>query len=143
MQFSLINSYVIYIYIFIHCIYSFINVWYVYMCSGRFGANTGLADSYCDGPCRPGYYCPSGSTNETAKKCGGSGVFCPLGSPAPVAVGLGHYSIGGDTEDDINTRYAQSICERGFYCQKSQYPQLNSNTPAAITNDNSNNNDNA
>ncbi len=93
------------------------------MNSGRFGANSGLADSSCDAPCRPGYYCPAGSTNETAKKCGGTGVFCPLGSPAPVPVSLGYYSTGGDSEDDLNTRHSQSICERGFYCQKSQYPQ--------------------
>merc|ERR1719502_2053227 len=52
----------------------------------------GLTNSHCSGPCAAGYYCPSGSTSATQHECGGPGVFCPVGSAAPVPVLQGHYT---------------------------------------------------
>jgi hypothetical protein len=45
-------------------------------------------------------------------ECGSPQYFCPKGSPLPVKVSVGYYSIGGNETQ----RSAQAICERGFYC---------------------------
>ena len=44
-----------------------------YTCPGGvFGDVSGLTTSACSGPCAAGYFCPSGSTNATAVRCGGT-----------------------------------------------------------------------
>lgn len=91
--------------------------------AGRFGAIAGLPDDSCSGPCLQGFYCPAGSTDEKAFPCGGTGVYCPVGSPKPVGVSPGYYSVGSTVPDDKNTRSHQLKCEPGFYCTLTEYPQ--------------------
>ena len=51
---------------------------------GRYGSEAGLGTADCSGPCARGHYCPDGSTSPTQHECGGSHVFCPEASPAPL-----------------------------------------------------------
>jgi hypothetical protein len=76
--------------------------------AGTFGAVKGLKDATCSGQCRPGYYCPQGSTSPrqvicpagtfgstlglTDDSCSGPcmmGYFCPNGSTTSSAIGCG------------------------------------------------------
>jgi len=41
----------------------------------------------------PGYYCPPGSTRADQRRCGGVHVFCPQGSPEPLPVSAGYYTV--------------------------------------------------
>ncbi len=47
-----------------------------------------------------------------------------MGSPVPVPVSSGYYSIGGVTSEDLLTRSNQTICEPGFFCVKTEFPLL-------------------
>ena len=63
---------------------------------GKFGDVKGLPTSNCsmkciinidgsshlceDSICKPGYYCPIGSTSATQHECGSSSLYCPAGS---------------------------------------------------------------
>ena len=65
---------------------------------GTYGVKMGTSDvsAECQ-PCSEGMYCPSHpgppTTEETQLKCGNVNVFCPRGSPKPVSVASGHYTI--------------------------------------------------
>ena len=71
-------------------------------------------------------YCPESSIKATLKPCGGSNLFCPLGSSTPTTVSSGYYSIHpisttttaatGVQPVDYSTQTGQAICERGSYC---------------------------
>lgn len=45
--------------------------------AGSFGDHEGSSSEQCTGDCSAGYYCPPGSTNGTAVRCGG-GQSAPL-----------------------------------------------------------------
>lgn len=99
---------------------------------GRFGWRFGLATDKCSGDCAAGYYCPStllpqlntpawtvwpGAPQTAAfeYECGGVGWYCPVGSPYPLKVGGGNYTVGGSSERNT-TRRAQAVCQRGTFC---------------------------
>eukprot|EP01038_Epipyxis_sp_PR26KG_P010959 gene10959-14719_t len=82
--------------------------------SGRYGSESQLSSSLCNGYCKLGYYCYDGSISPIEHMCGGSNKFCPEGSATPQTVHVGYYSVLG--EDD-NTRGAERRCEPGFYCR--------------------------
>lgn len=67
-----------------------------------------------DGPCSPGYFCPSGSTSPTAVECGGEHNYCPAGSVAASAVVPGTYSTPADGSALNRTGVAD--CDPGYYC---------------------------
>jgi hypothetical protein len=79
---------------------------------GKYGTDTGLSQSECNGDCDPGYYCDPGSDSQRQFKCGMPSLYCPLGSFAPTSVSEGYYSTQGEPV----TRANQSICEPGRYC---------------------------
>lgn len=81
--------------------------------SGRYGSTAGLSEASCSGPCREGFYCPTGSTSAAQVACGGDAVFCPTGSGLPLTVAAGYYTAGGK---DNTTRTAERKCEPGSYC---------------------------
>jgi hypothetical protein len=93
--------------------------------AGVYGSQEGMTEQMCSGPCGRGYYCPTGSTRATMRKCGvaycadsgGGGYmegsctqeqstrkfqrrrdesYCPPGSAKPSYVKRGFYSTGGD-----------------------------------------------
>jgi hypothetical protein len=82
--------------------------------AGTYGSTAGLTELSCSGPCKPGYFCPQGSTSPTLYQCGNAGVICPLGSGLPLPVQAGYHSVG-DTPLN-STRYAESICQPGTFC---------------------------
>jgi hypothetical protein len=98
--------------------------------AGRFGNSTSLRTSACSGLCTQGYYCPLGSSTPTQMECGGVHVICPEGSPAPVLVSMGMYSVAlpeltADFDSTVNfaTRYLEAPCLPGYYCSNgSAYP---------------------
>ena len=59
----------------------------------RYGNVQGLTSPECSGVCRAGYYCPAGSTSDTAFPCG-AGNYCPPGSGAPTPLPQGSCGIG-------------------------------------------------
>ena len=65
--------------------------------AGRYGDRRGAAsESGGCANCEAGWYCPQeANTNPRAVQCGGSGVYCIIGSTAPLPVPEGHYSTGG------------------------------------------------
>jgi hypothetical protein len=82
--------------------------------AGSYGSTMGLQDSTCSGLCHAGFYCPPGSTNGEMNACGSPDVYCPIGSPLPVPVSEGYYTLGG-----IETQRSRQLpCEKGFYCAK-------------------------
>lgn len=80
---------------------------------GTFGDTEGLLNSTCSGMCEPGYFCPAGSTNARAHRCGLNHV-CPRGSAEPTQVSAGSFIIG---EDDSTQVYP---CPLGSYCSQGQ-----------------------
>jgi len=87
--------------------------------AGRFGSEPGMFSSHCSGLCSEGYFCKEGSTSEKQFKCGGIGMFCPLGSSAPQSVHSGYYTVSSDaisSIDDPLTRVAERKCEPGTWC---------------------------
>ena len=61
----------------------------------------------CTNPCDAGYLCSPGSTSPRPATCGGIQYYCPQGTPRPVLVDAGYYTVGGDSDA---TRVGQSIC---------------------------------
>jgi hypothetical protein len=57
--------------------------------AGTYGGVAGLRDAQCSGLCAAGYYCPKGSASARQVPCGGSAVYCPIGSALPVSVTKG------------------------------------------------------
>ena len=102
-----------------------------YQCpGGTYGDNVGAGDSSDCHVCPPGHYCPSypgpPTTHETIITCGESYLYCPEGSPKPLNVDPGHYSISngiipGQMNDEslhsTDRRTNQVICPPGYYCQ--------------------------
>ncbi|RLN87726.1 hypothetical protein BBJ28_00020060, partial [Nothophytophthora sp. Chile5] len=98
--------------------------------AGTFGNSTGLTTAACSGVCRPGFYCPRGSTSATQVPCGGVTLYCPSGSAAPTPVDPGHYTVADPTPaasysvealaqraaQALVTRVTQRRCEPGDYC---------------------------
>jgi len=80
---------------------------------GTYGQTRGLPSPACSGPCPEGFFCPEGAAQPRKDECGGPGVYCPRGSPAPVAVSEGFYSAGGET---ARTMVRQAECEPGHFC---------------------------
>lgn len=98
--------------------------------SGSYCASVGLVS--VSGPCKAGYYCPSGSISElgstpsngTAKRCPAgyscavqsslpiicpAGTFCPTGSSKATACALGKFALSPGTA-------VCSDCTAGYYC---------------------------
>ena len=48
-----------------------------------------------------------------ANVCGGSNVYCPTGTPQPVLVQPGYYSVG---TANMTTRVGVKRCELGYWC---------------------------
>lgn len=69
-----------------------------------------LRSSACSAVCPAGFFCPEGSI--TPVECGGTDVYCPLRSAAPVRVPEGFYSTGVSAlrRDRI------APCPKGFFC---------------------------
>ena len=89
---------------------------------GTFGCANRLSEAVCNGLCNAGYYCPAGSTSNQQHACGGNvsnpyatAVYCPAGSPLPLPVDVGYYSIGS-SDDSPHTRSGQALCPLGTYC---------------------------
>ncbi|ETW03965.1 hypothetical protein H310_04372 [Aphanomyces invadans] len=92
---------------------------------GRFGTLAKETNPLCTGLCRRGHFCPVGSTSNTAQPCGGPHLYCPEGSPYPLPVTAGFYSIDSalGLASDPARRDTQAACEPGFYCLYGQrYP---------------------
>lgn len=92
----------------------------------------GATDTKDCKPCLAGKYCPSHPGPPTIEdmqiSCGGPHVYCPQGSPEPLNVDLGYYSINESSvmdQDDLETSSmtSQVECEPGFYCKQGvRYP---------------------
>ncbi|ETV67019.1 hypothetical protein, variant 1 [Aphanomyces astaci] len=85
---------------------------------GRFGTQMEETSALCSGVCRRGHYCPVGSISATAQPCGGAHLYCPQGSPYPLPITLGYYSIDSvlGLDSDPTRHDAQVSCEPGYYC---------------------------
>jgi len=79
---------------------------------GRYGSTYGLANSDCTDRCAPGYYCNKASKVIDENECGGSHLFCPIGTGVPKHVHQGYYTIG----ETLTTRYDEKLCELGMWC---------------------------
>jgi hypothetical protein len=82
--------------------------------SGKYGGTVGLQTNSCSGACNPGFFCGDAAENASETQCGSPAVFCPLGSPQPISVSSGYYTVGGA----FPTMSAQIACEPGHYCMK-------------------------
>ena len=80
----------------------------------RFGNASGLVDALCSGECAAGFFCKAGATAVNEMACGGTSVYCPPGSGAPVPVSLGYYSVPADGA--VAVRSGQQQCEPGSFC---------------------------
>ena len=89
-----------------------------YPCPGGRWGSEGMGDESCSGSCEPGYYCNTSSTSSRQNECGNEFFYCPPGSPTPLSVESGYYSVGGTS----NTRVGQQLCTTtlpptlGQYC---------------------------
>lgn len=81
---------------------------------GRYGSSIGLGTFECSGPCRDGYFCPSGSTQSDMYPCGGATYYCPLGNAMRFSINTGFYS--GPEGTNERYRYEQHPCGFGTYC---------------------------
>lgn len=87
---------------------------------GVFGNTQGLSVSQCSGVCPPGFQCPLATSHPIP--CGGGGsLYCPAGSPSPLPVTPGYFSVGADPAHPQlaatnATRSSQLICEAGWFC---------------------------
>jgi len=88
--------------------------------SGRFSASIGATD--CLGLCAAGYFCPEQSTSPTANPChpdplnppsNPAQYFCPEGTPAPVEVLPGYFSIPENAPS--NQRTGQQLADSSVY----------------------------
>ncbi len=61
----------------------------------------------CSAQCDAGYVCRAGSRSSRPQVCGGAHVYCPLGSAAPLPVGVGFLSTGSA---DVLTRPDRAPC---------------------------------
>jgi len=94
--------------------------------AGRYGILSNYTNDQCHGPCRRGFLCNEGSTNDTAQVCGGPDRICPEGSFEPILVPDGYYSIhtGANADEthffDPNGLSSSAMlpCNPGYFCQK-------------------------
>lgn len=87
--------------------------------AGFYGDRSRLNTSECGGLCPAGFYCPIGTVRSTSFPCGGSNVYCPLGSQEPIPVPVGYYGLdinGTESLSTLATRVAIEICPLGHYC---------------------------
>ena len=82
--------------------------------SKRAASFTTLQPSPYSGPCTEGYFCPSGSSKSEEVPCGDPSLYCPTGSPSPLAVQPGWYTVNGST----TTRSAIAKAPRGHYAMR-------------------------
>jgi len=88
----------------------------VHQCfAGFYGDEFGLTHGNCSGLCAPGYFCPNGSEIATQVQCGDPFLYCPEGSPAPIEVDEGYYTVGGD---NASVHWAQEIAKPGQFALK-------------------------
>lgn len=78
--------------------------------AGKYQANPGHAE--CEA-CPEGYFCPMGTA--TPIECGSIALFCPSSAALVQPATEGHYTLPA-TEDTLQTRHSQQMCERGFAC---------------------------
>lgn len=82
--------------------------------AGRYGAEGDVnTNQSCSGPCSAGYWCAEGSFDPQANECGSNAFYCPENSETPTLVSLGHYSVGGISNQ---THTSQEVCNVGFSC---------------------------
>lgn len=102
--------------------------------AGRYGSLIRETRPFCEGACPPGYYCPEGTAGQYSNPCGHVNLYCPEGSPAPVYVRPGFYSINVNFNPDYDlanvksliypstlephkaVRSAEVICPLGHFC---------------------------
>ena len=81
-----------------------------------------ISGYYCQSPgltevtaqCSAGYYCPGGqSVPEPAAYFCPQGMFCPIGSPAPLKCAQGFYN-------DIDTQEVCQSCLARYYCDPTE-----------------------
>eukprot|EP01041_Mallomonas_annulata_P005102 gene5102-10210_t len=82
---------------------------------GTYGTSWRESRPACEGLCPEGYYCPAGSNRERMRDCGGTHLYCPMGSPAPLVVPSGYYSDPSDNTPPDN-RYRILLCPPGYWC---------------------------
>lgn len=80
--------------------------------AGKYGNVSGLIHSECSGDCDAGCYCTGGSPTSCQYECGGTDVYCPKGSAAPISAGGGEKTVG----DYISRRVTAVPCDIGHYC---------------------------
>ncbi|KDO25587.1 hypothetical protein SPRG_08886 [Saprolegnia parasitica CBS 223.65] len=93
--------------------------------AGRYGTSWKETNPLCTDACRRGHYCPVASAHDAMKPCGAPYLYCPSGSPYPVAVTAGYYSLDSISGlfSDLTRRDAQAPCEPGAFCKYGlQYP---------------------
>jgi hypothetical protein len=73
---------------------------------GRFIDNTTTCSL-----CLPGYFCSHGPLVD----CGDPSVYCPAGSPQPLLIQPGNYSLPATT--DSSRRWGSASCQPGSFCQ--------------------------
>jgi len=84
--------------------------------AGSFGARVNETSPHCSGPCDPGHFCSAGSASPRQHQCGGSAVYCPIGSSAPLPVLPGFFSVGGLAPAANATRSDVTVCPVGHFC---------------------------
>ena len=73
-----------------------------YLCpAGRYGNVKQQTNASCSGECAAGWYCPPGSISKVQIPCGKPHLYCPTGSPAPLKVEKGFYSVESDPILDV------------------------------------------
>ena len=77
--------------------------------AGRYGSSPSIASPSCEGPCRVGFWCGTGSITPSEHACPTTGLFfCPEGTTkGPIEMKKGHYS---------NQRKENVLCTPGHYC---------------------------
>lgn len=87
--------------------------------AGYFGNAGSLNSSLCSGLCPSGFYCPVGTSSPVSFHCGSSNLYCPEGSKYPTIVSTGYFTFDSQGSEDLisaNSRSAQKICPRGYFC---------------------------
>ncbi len=93
---------------------------------GTFNNHTGSSTKEDCRPCKKGFYCPSEDGNPSTKsnevQCGDVNQYCPEGSPRPLTVDIGFYSLGDEEyndESDVESyRSEQKVCPKGSFCRR-------------------------
>ena len=79
--------------------------------AGRYGSSPSIASPSCEGPCRVGFWCGTGSITPSEHACPTTGLFfCPEGTTkGPIEMKKGTYS---------NQRKENVLCTPGHYCME-------------------------